>query len=129
MPTINEVIERVNRVRMDAFDDKTKAGWLLSLEGKLYRESIQTHKRLAHESEVLPPPENKPEYWNMPLLVNAPYDHLYDLYLMAQIDFHNREMENYNNSALAFNEALDSWQKDYHRTHPPLSAGGFQNIW
>lgn len=129
MPTINEVIERVNQVRMDAYDDKTKAGWLLSLEGKLYLESILAHERLSHEPEVLSPPENEPEYWNIPLLVNAPYDHLYDLYLMAQIDFHNREMENYNNSALAFNEALDSWQKDYHRTHPPLNAGGFQNIW
>lgn len=129
MPTINEVIERVNQVRMDAFDDKTKAGWLLSLEGKLYRESILTHERLSHEPEVLPPPENNPDYWDTPLLVNPPYDRLYDLYLMAQIDFHNREMENYNNSALAFNEALDSWQKNYHRTHPPLSAGGFQNIW
>ncbi|PWL46834.1 MAG: hypothetical protein DBY45_01815 [Clostridiales bacterium] len=129
MPTINKVIERVNQVRMDAFDDKTKAGWLLSLEGKLYRESILTHERLSHEPEVFPPPESNPDYWDTPLLVNPPYDRLYDLYLMAQIDFHNREMENYNNSALAFNEALDSWQKNYHRTHPPLSAGGFQNIW
>ena len=34
MPSINEVIERVGRVRPDAYDDKTKAGWLIELDGK-----------------------------------------------------------------------------------------------
>ena len=129
MPTINEVIERVNRVKPDVYEDTTKAGWLLELEGKLYRESILRHERLPNEPNIPEPSENIPDSWNLPLLVAAPYDNLYDLYLMAQIDFHNREMENYNNSALAFNEVLDSWQKDYHRTHPPLSAGGFPNMW
>lgn len=129
MATINEVLERVNRIRPDAFDDETKASFLLSLEGKLYLESILRHQRLPEEPEVQPPPVNKPENWNRELLVREPYDALYDLYLMAEIDFHNREMENYNNSALAFNEALDGWQKYYHRTHPPLGVSGFKNIW
>ena len=33
MPSINEVIERVNRSRPDAIDDETKAAWLLELDG------------------------------------------------------------------------------------------------
>ena len=37
MPSINEVIERVNRARPDAIDDETKAAWLLELDGQLYR--------------------------------------------------------------------------------------------
>ena len=36
MPSINEVIERVNRARPDAIDDETKAAWLLELDGQLY---------------------------------------------------------------------------------------------
>lgn len=44
MATVNEVLERVSRVREDAYDDVTKAGWLLELEGKLFREVILRHK-------------------------------------------------------------------------------------
>ena len=40
MPSINEVIERVNRARPDAIDDETKAAWLLELDGQLFRVSI-----------------------------------------------------------------------------------------
>ena len=40
MPSINEVIERVNRARPDAIDDETKAAWLLELDGQLYREDV-----------------------------------------------------------------------------------------
>ena len=39
MPSINEVLERVNRARPDAIDDETKAAWLLELDGQLYRVS------------------------------------------------------------------------------------------
>lgn len=44
MPTINEVLERTAMVRPDAYDDKTKAGWLMELDGKLYREVILRHR-------------------------------------------------------------------------------------
>ena len=44
MPSINEVIERVNRARPDAIDDETKAAWLLELDGQLYRETILRHQ-------------------------------------------------------------------------------------
>ena len=37
MPSINEVIERVNRARPDAIDDETKAAWLLENEPDLMR--------------------------------------------------------------------------------------------
>ena len=45
MPSINEVIERVNRARPDAIDDETKAAWLLELDGQLYRETAPAHER------------------------------------------------------------------------------------
>ena len=49
MPSINEVIERVNRARPDAIDDETKAAWLLELDGQLYRARGQgTRRRLSH---------------------------------------------------------------------------------
>ena len=48
-------------------------------------------------------PKAFPEDGDKPLLVEAPYDGLYDLYLMSKVDFYNREADNYNNSALAYN--------------------------
>ena len=66
-----------------------------------------------------------PEDGDKPLLVGPPYDNLYDLYLMAQIDFYNREAENYNNSALASTRPWTSSRKrTTERTCPsPAGAG------
>lgn len=44
MPSINEVLERVSRVRPDAIDDETKAAWLLALDGQLFRDVILRHR-------------------------------------------------------------------------------------
>lgn len=174
MPSINEVIERVNRARPDAIDDETKAAWLLELDGQLYRETILRHRltpgRKArgplegycpacgglgtdseHEpeepaalyydpvmdccscpacrwSELPDYPKAYPEDGDKPLLVEAPYDGLYDLYLMSKVDFYNREADNYNNSALAYNAALNEWRKQYHRSHMPIGAGGVTGL-
>lgn len=74
-------------------------------------------------------PKSWPEDGDKPLLVEAPYDRLYDLYVMAQVDFLNREIDNYNNSVLAYNTALDEWQKQYHRKHTPIGAGAVTGLW
>jgi len=162
MPTINEVLERVNRARPDALDDKTKAGWLIELDGKLYREVILRHRLTGGRdprgpiavcpvcgdtaaltwdrvmdsnqctacgwTDIPQTVRQYPEDGDKPLLVEAPYDNLYDLYVMAQVDFYNREADNYNNSALAFNTALDEYKKDYHRSHAPIGAGWVTNL-
>ena len=44
MPSINEIIERVGQLRPDAYDDSSKAGWLIELDGKIYREVILRHR-------------------------------------------------------------------------------------
>jgi hypothetical protein len=162
MPSINEVIERVNRARPDAIDDETKAAWLLELDGQLFQEVILRHRltsgRGLHGPVGVCPvcgvaeglrwdrvmdsnscadcgwndlpeyPKSFPEDGDKPLLVGAPYDGLYDLYLMSKVDFYNREADNYNNSALAYNTALDEWKKAYHRGHAPIGAGNYTNV-
>lgn len=178
MATINEVLERTNRVRPDAIDDGTKAAWLIELDGQLFREVILRHRvhpgpckrgpvkacpmcggfgldgdgkpgepeeggrpeqplyhcRLDYSecalcgwTELPEYPRSFPEEGDEPkLLVPAPYDGLYDLYLWSKIDFVNREMDNYNNSAAAYNAALDEWKKAYNRTHIPVGPRGFR---
>lgn len=80
-------------------------------------------------SDLPQTPKSWPEDGDKPLLVEAPYDRLYDLYVMAQVDFLNRESDNYNNSVLAYNTALDEWQKQYHRKHMPIGAGAVTGLW
>ena len=79
-------------------------------------------------SELPEYPRNYPEDGDKPLLVPAPYDGLYDLYLMSKSDFYLRELDNYNNSALAYNTALDEWKKAYHRSHAPIGAGYYKYV-
>lgn len=67
-------------------------------------------------------PETFPEDGDMELLVKAPYDNLYDLYIMAQVDFHNRENDNYNDSVTLYEQARKEWQRRYHQEHFPVTA-------
>lgn len=89
MPTINEVIERVERIKpVVNIDDQDKARWLIELDGRIWREIVQ---KSEHEELPEEPPKEWPEDGDKPLLVSSPYDGLYDLYLMAKMEFSLRE--------------------------------------
>ena len=143
MATINQILERVSRLRpVQAAEDADLARWLLELEGRLWDE-------LAGES-ALPrppePPEPQPEgtgeegtvpstpltpawppaaparAWpadgDMPLLAPAPYDRLYDLWLTAQLEFALQEYAGYNNTISLFNEASQAFAAWFRRRFP-----------
>ena len=125
MPTINEVIERVERIKPVAnVDDQDKARWLIELDGRILREIIQ---KSVHDTPPDMPPAEWPEDGDKQLLVPSPYDRLYDLYLLAQIEFAVREFGNYNNSIAAFNSLLDIYACHYRNNHMPVSHGDFHS--
>lgn len=66
-------------------------------------------------------PAHYPDGMDMELLVKAPYDNLYDLYIAAQVDLYNRENDNYNDSVTLYERARHEWQRKYHQTHLPVS--------
>lgn len=113
MPTINEILERVDRLKPNALEDKDKARWLLDLDRRTYVELTQ-----ADAPEVLPP-EKWPEDGDKPLLVPPPYDNMYDLYLVAMIEFSREEYSAYNNTAELFDQAQKEYRAQYRRTHRP----------
>lgn len=126
MPTINEVMERVDRVKPVAnMDDGDKARWLIQLDGRIWREIVM---KSAHDTPPEEPPKSWPEDGDKPLLVTSTYDNLYDLYLIAMMEFSMREYGNYNNTMQAFNTALSAFANWYRNTHEPVSAGEFQHI-
>lgn len=188
MPTINEVIERVSRVKpVGNVDDQDKARWLIELDGRIWNEVIQKSYKgplgpngplpicpvcnalhvdggippkeyippvlepdqeppepwgicwdkctdtngcwvCGYTDARLEPPKEWPEEGDRPLLVPSPYDRLYDLYLIAMLEFTLREYNNYNNSIAAFNDALDKFACHHRNTYMPVSHGNFINI-
>jgi hypothetical protein len=55
------------------------------------------------------------------LLIPAPYDNVYVLWLQAQIDYANEDTAKYKNSSSAYNHAYNEFQRYYNRTHMPCS--------
>lgn len=155
MATINEVIERVDRVKVNPYEDIDKARWLIGLEGQVYNEltlyPVGARGPVGHcplcggrELEWSPdndltvcrscgwsnagdlPPRVWPEDGDKPLLVPAPYDELYDLYLFAMIDYHDREYGGYNNDMEQFNAAFGAFRRHWWRRQTPRSVGGWK---
>lgn len=122
--TIHKAMERAARLRSDPYDDETKAGWLLELEGRIREEVIGAHEGAPEGEPVLSFPEDA----DLPLLAGPPYERVYELYLLCQIDLHNGEADRYANSARVFNSALDAWAQAYHRRHMPVPARYYRNV-
>lgn len=97
-----------------------------SADAMEYNRTLNANRCTACGWSDLPDiPKKFPEDGDKPLLAESPYDNLYDMYLMAMIDYHRHEIANYNNSLTLYHQALDEWKKQYHRTHEPLGVGGW----
>lgn len=118
MATMNTVIERVDGLKPNAYTDEDKYRWINQLEGIVS----------AQVMDVLSPEYNLPDDADIPLLVAYPYDDIYELYVSAMIDYHNREYNNYNNAALMFQERMDQFKAWYIQKHPQTKAGNFRNV-
>lgn len=117
--TINKVIERVGRTKPNALSDEDKARWLLELDRRIYEE-------ITKEADPeRTPPEAFPEDGEKELVVKAPYDNLYDLYLTAMIEYWMREYDAYNNTVLLFQQAYDEFRAKWRRDHRPKQMPGF----
>lgn len=117
--TINKAIERVDGVKLNTFGEEDKFNWLCDLDGMISRIVMQQKEPVTYQY---------PADMDKELLVKAPFEEVYTLYLEAQIDYHNREYGNYNNSMLMFNSIFEDYKKAYIRDNMPVSAGGFKNL-
>ena len=115
MATINTTLAEVDELKPNPYSEEVKAGWLAELDGKIAVEVL-------HQET----PVYGPEAWDTPLLVPAPYDNLYALYVSAMIDYYNQELDRYQNSMVVFNAAMDEYRKWYQRTNLPTTAGVFR---
>jgi len=114
MATINKVIERASMLRPDCYSDEIKCTWLSELDGKICRETMHRNDFSAYSF----PKDGEKE-----LLVKAPYDNIYELYIIAMSDFFSGELGNYSASSIMFERAYQEFRKNYIRTHMPLQQG------
>ncbi|MBQ3557867.1 MAG: hypothetical protein IJA11_08760 [Oscillospiraceae bacterium] len=113
MPSINEVIERVKRTKPNTTEDKDQARWLITLDGRVYEEVTKV------DAPDRPPVKEFPEDGDKPLLVDSPYDNVYDLYLQAMICFSLGEYNDYNNIVDQFEKTLRDFKAWWRRSHVP----------
>ena len=116
MATINKVIEYVDGVKPNAYDEEAKFQWMCELDGMVARLVMQLDE---------PPRYGFPRDMDTQLLIPAPFEAAYAQYMEAMIDYHNREYGHYNNSLSMFNAALEAYSKAYIRENRPPSAGAF----
>ena len=124
MPTSGEVLQKTNRIKPNRYGDEVLTGWLSALDGRCVLETIGM-EALGLET---PPAYTWPEDADTMLLIPDPFAAVYELYLVAMIDFHNREMDSYQNDMEAFNRAMSDWLAWYRRTNRPEIPGGVQNV-
>ena len=117
--TINEALARVDTLKPNTCDDKTKIRWLSDLDGRLSLEIMHAPEPVRYLPET--PGETE-------LLIGPPYEQVYEFYLGAMIDYTNREYVNYNNSMTMFNTAYKDFCKHRIRTNPQPNAGNFRNV-
>lgn len=117
--TPNKAIEHVDNVKINAYRAEEKFQWLCDLDGMIRRLVMQEEDGVSYAY---------PEDMDTELLVPHPFESIYTLYVEAQIDLHNKEYEEYNNTILVFNTKLDEFKKAYLREHKPKSAGGIK-LW
>ena len=114
MATIREIIERAGKNRPNAYSPEEQLRWLASLEGKLALDV-----QLLNHSEMGQFNYRYPEDMDTELFIKFPHDDVYYYWLLAQIDKHNNEIPNYENSIEIYNSVLHDYIEWYVSTFRP----------
>lgn len=112
MASMNTVIEYVDSIKPNAYEDEVKYKWIAQVDGIVSTEVMDYEEPLTYQI---------PEDADKELLIKAPFDDIYALYVSAMIDFHNREYNDYNNTALVYADRMDAFRAWYIRNHAPKS--------
>lgn len=112
--TITEAVKRADELRLNTVRKEQKAAWLIDLDGQI-----------ANRMKVEAPAHNWPEE-DTELLLPAPYDEVYQLYLCCRIDYYNNETTLYANDRAVYSAALDEALAWWRREHCPEYTGNVQ---
>jgi len=116
--TIKEVVDVVDSVKPNQYGIEDKVRWLSFLDAIIINDVIKTHE--GYEGQYEDFKGYSPDEANVSLIVEAPYDVLYEAYIKMKIDEENGETARYNNSATMFNSYMETYKKHYNKHHMPL---------
>ena len=111
---IIEAINRIDSLKHNTYSQSNKVEWLSRVD-----EMVKTHIIDTHEGEATFAGYNDSTDLQTELLVPAPYDEVYLLWMEAQIDYYNGEYDKYNNAIDLFDTAYEGYRNYYNRTHMP----------
>lgn len=114
--TIIEAISRIDALKPNNYSPEDKVAWLSLLDGSIKKEIIDTHEG---GETITFNGYNEDTPMDTELLIPSPYDDVYIKWLEAQIDYANSEYGRYNNSMVAYNSALTSFERFYNRNNMP----------
>lgn len=112
---LSEVIDRVDAIKPNAFDNDAKTMWINECEGM-----VQTEVFLLATEEIITYTYADDE--SAELLVRPPHDKLYISYLMAMIDFANGEYNKYQNTMQLFNAQFSEFMRWFAQNYRPADT-------
>ena len=116
--TPRKVIQRVDEAKPNAFPEEAKFEWLMALEGRIAADVLlatpEELERIMRRGFA--------DGMDEELLVKAPHDELYVLYLKAKIDAENGEYSRYADSSQLYNEAYGNFVRYWGRTYEPAQG-------
>ena len=112
---IIEAINRIDSLKHNTYTQNDKVSWLSEVEFDVVNNVINTHEG----EEITFTGYDDSTDLQTELLIPAPYDKVYLLWMEAQIDYYNGEYEKYNNASDLFNTAYNDFKNHYNRTHKP----------
>lgn len=118
---LTEVIASVDELVPNAFSNKQKTKWINQLERRIQSEVFlwDVATMLVEYEYPVNEDDTDPE-----LLVYGTYEEMYEQYLTAQIDLHNREYDHYENSMAVFEETFHSFAAWFINRYHPADGWG-----
>lgn len=133
--TPNKAIEIVDSLTPNTYSEEDKLRWINELDGMVKRlvfqwdEKYLRELKAKYESGELTEAQCKelfdktkpyvyPDDMDKELLIPAPFENVYPFYLEAQIYYHNKEYDYYNNAVTRFEEQYSEYKKAYIRDNP-----------
>ena len=113
---IVDAINRIDSLMRSTYSQNDKVAWLSDLDWDVKRNIIDGHEG---DEEVTFTGYDDLTDLQTELLMPAPYDNAYLLYLEAQINYYNGEYDKYNNAMDSFHTTIDGYRNDYNRNHMP----------
>ena len=116
-----DAINAVDNLKPNMYQMPEKIRWLSNLDLRIKNDIYDTHEYNEGETETDFDGYTE-EDTEEELLVGAPYDEMYVLWLAAQIDFNNMEYDGFNNTNAMFNSVYSSYRNDYNQKHMPKTT-------